>query len=89
MSQGKLWLPCSKHRPNRGLLQRLKGPFPKDFYKEMIVSTRNLLDRLMSIRIALTNMPLEVKNDICKRELNVYRRDMVSYYQHDGLISNS
>lgn len=57
---------------------RLKGTYPKAFYKEMIVSTRNLLDRLMSIRIALTNMPLEVKNDICKRELNVYRRDMVS-----------
>ena len=53
-------------------------PFPKDFYKEMIVATRNLLDRLMSIRIALTNMPSEVKSDVCKRELNVYRRDMAS-----------
>lgn len=57
---------------------RLKGPFPKAFYQEMIVSTRNLLDRLLSIRIALEHMPLSVKQDVCQQEYNRYRRDMTA-----------
>lgn len=57
---------------------RLKGPFPKAFYSEMIVSTRNLLDRMLSIRIALSKMPTSVKKNICMREYNIHRRDMVS-----------
>ncbi|KAI9495945.1 hypothetical protein BDB00DRAFT_811080 [Zychaea mexicana] len=57
---------------------RLKGPFPKDFYKEMIVSTRNLLDRLLTIRTALISMPASVKKDICLQEYNVHRRDMTA-----------
>ncbi|KAI9317563.1 hypothetical protein BX666DRAFT_1938456 [Dichotomocladium elegans] len=57
---------------------RLKGPFPKAFYTEMIVSTRNLLDRLMSIRTALTGMPRDVKREICQRDLNTHRRDMTA-----------
>ena len=56
---------------------RLKGPFPKDFYKEMIVSTLNLLDRMLSIRISLASMPRSVKNDICLQDYNIHRRDMV------------
>ncbi|KAI8137954.1 Fusaric acid resistance protein-like-domain-containing protein [Fennellomyces sp. T-0311] len=57
---------------------RLKGPFPKDFYKEMIVSTRNILDRLLSMRTALISMPSSVKKDICLQDYNVYRRDMTA-----------
>ncbi|KAI9247684.1 hypothetical protein BDA99DRAFT_525753 [Phascolomyces articulosus] len=57
---------------------RLKGPFPKDFYMEMIVSTRNLLDRMLSIRTALASMPSRVKKDICLQEYNVHRRDMTA-----------
>ena len=56
---------------------RLKGPFPKDFYKEMIVSTLNLLDRMLSIRTSLASMPRSVKNDICLQDYNIHRRDMV------------
>lgn len=58
---------------------RFRGPFPKLFYKEMIVSLRNILDRLLSIRIALLQMPLVVKHDICEKEYHVERRDMVSF----------
>ena len=60
---------------------RLKGPIPKDFYKEMIVPTRNILDRLVSMRTALISMTNSVKRDICGKEYSVYRRDMVSIYK--------
>jgi hypothetical protein len=59
---------------------RFRGPFPKLFYKEMIVSLRNILDRLLSIRIALLQMPLVVKHDICEKEYHVERRDMVIFF---------
>ncbi|KAI8641877.1 hypothetical protein BD408DRAFT_417551 [Parasitella parasitica] len=57
---------------------RFRGPFPKLFYKEMIVSMRNILDRLLSIRVALLQMPLVVKHDICEKEYHVERRDMIA-----------
>ncbi|KAI8368926.1 hypothetical protein BD560DRAFT_398090 [Blakeslea trispora] len=57
---------------------RFRGPFPKLFYKEMIVSMRNLLDRLLSIRVALLQMPLVVKHDICKQAYHMDRRDMIA-----------
>ncbi|CEP15871.1 hypothetical protein [Parasitella parasitica] len=57
---------------------RFRGPFPKLFYKEMIVSMRNILDRLLSIRVALLQMPLVVKHDICDKEYRVERRDMIA-----------
>ncbi|KAL0085688.1 hypothetical protein J3Q64DRAFT_1809690 [Phycomyces blakesleeanus] len=57
---------------------RFKGPFPKEFYQEMIISTRNLLDRMMSIRVALEKMPQSVKRDLCSKEYYTYRRDLMS-----------
>ncbi|KAI8090955.1 uncharacterized protein B0P05DRAFT_627272 [Gilbertella persicaria] len=57
---------------------RFRGPFPKLFYKEMIVSMRNLLDRLLSIRIALLQMPMVVKHDICEKTYHMDRRDMIA-----------
>lgn len=56
---------------------RFRGPFAKLFYKEMIVSMRNLLDRMLSTRIALLKMPVIVKQDICAKDYHVDRRDMV------------
>jgi hypothetical protein len=56
---------------------RFRGPFPKAFYKEMIVSMGNLLDRMLSIRIALLKMPLVVKHDICKKDYHLDRKEMV------------
>ncbi|KAI7864354.1 hypothetical protein BDF14DRAFT_1732339 [Spinellus fusiger] len=55
---------------------RLKGPFPKEFYKEMLISIRNILDRIMSIRIALTKMPEVVKHSICKKDTHYHRHHM-------------
>ncbi|GAA5794766.1 hypothetical protein HPULCUR_000112 [Helicostylum pulchrum] len=57
---------------------RFRGPFAKLFYKEMIVSMRNLLDRMLSTRIALLKMPVIVKQDICAKDYHVDRRDMVA-----------
>ncbi|KAI8391655.1 Fusaric acid resistance protein-like-domain-containing protein [Radiomyces spectabilis] len=57
---------------------RLKGPFPKEFYREMIVCTRNMLDRLMSMRIALVKMVPAVKEEVCLQAHSVYRHDMVA-----------
>lgn len=56
---------------------RLKGPFPKEFYKEMLVSVHNLLDRMVSLRICLMKMTPEVKNTVRKMDKYLYRRDMV------------
>ncbi|KAI9480972.1 MAG: hypothetical protein EXX96DRAFT_199060 [Benjaminiella poitrasii] len=57
---------------------RFRGPFPKLFYKEMIVSMRNTLDRLLSMRIALLQMPPEVKRDVCEKAYHADRRDMIA-----------
>jgi hypothetical protein len=58
---------------------RFRGPFPKLFYKEMIVSMHNVLDCLLSIRIALLQMPAVVKHDITDKAYHEDRRDMVKY----------
>jgi hypothetical protein len=54
----------------------------------MIVSMRNLLDRMLSIRIALLKMPVVVKHDICEREYHVDRRDMVCVRVHINITLN-
>ncbi|KAG0748392.1 hypothetical protein G6F62_006230 [Rhizopus arrhizus] len=56
---------------------RIQGPFPKAFYKEIIVCMRNLLDRMLTIRIALIKMPLVVKHDICAKDYHRERHDMI------------
>lgn len=56
---------------------RLKGPFPKEFYKDILVSSHNLLDRMMSLRVCLTKMSPEVKGTVRKMDKYLYRRDMV------------
>lgn len=56
---------------------RLKGPFPKEFYKEMLASARNLLDRTMTLRASLVKMPPEVKKTVRDLDKHLYRRDMV------------
>ncbi|GAA5801193.1 hypothetical protein HPULCUR_006636 [Helicostylum pulchrum] len=57
---------------------RLKGPFPKEFYKDILVSSHNLLDRMMSLRVCLTKMSPEVKGTVRKMDKYLYRRDMVA-----------
>ena len=57
---------------------RLKGPFPKKIYREMLNSTQAILDNLGSIRVALLQMPWIVKLDICNQHHYKYRRDMVN-----------
>lgn len=57
---------------------RIQGPFPKAFYKEIIVCMRNLLDRMLTTRIALIKMPLVVKHDVCAKDYHRERHDMVS-----------
>jgi hypothetical protein len=56
---------------------RLKGPFPKEYYKEILVSAQNLLDRMISLRISLMKMSLEVKIEVRNMDKYLYRRDMV------------
>ncbi|KAG1470593.1 hypothetical protein G6F56_002589 [Rhizopus delemar] len=57
---------------------RIRGPFPKAFYKEMIVCMRNLLDRMLATRIALIKMPLVVKHDVCSKDYHAERHDMIT-----------
>ncbi|KAI9281806.1 Fusaric acid resistance protein-like-domain-containing protein [Sporodiniella umbellata] len=57
---------------------RIRGPFPKAFYKEMIVCLRNLLDRMLTTRIALIKMPLVVKHDVCSKHYHDERIAMIS-----------
>lgn len=57
---------------------RLKGPFPKEFYREMLISSHNLLDRMMSLRIILIKMSPSVKKTVRGLDIYHYRRDMVS-----------
>ncbi|KAI8092100.1 hypothetical protein BDF21DRAFT_436776 [Thamnidium elegans] len=57
---------------------RLKGPFPKEFYKDILVSSHNLLDRMMSLRVCLTKMSPEVKHTVRRMDKYLYRRDMVA-----------
>ncbi|ORE10224.1 hypothetical protein BCV72DRAFT_200109 [Rhizopus microsporus var. microsporus] len=57
---------------------RIRGPFPKAFYKEIIICMRNLLDRMLSTRIALIKMPLVVKHDVCAKEYHTERHDMIA-----------
>jgi hypothetical protein len=57
---------------------RIKGPFPKEFYKEIIVSANNLLDRMVSLRIIFMNMPPSVKKTVRNLDKHLYRRDMVN-----------
>jgi hypothetical protein len=56
---------------------RMRGPFPKTFYKAMINSMQDLLDRMSSIRVALFKMSPVVKKNICQHEYYIFRRDMV------------
>lgn len=57
---------------------RLRGPFPKTFYKAMINGLQDLLNRMIGIRIALFKMSPSTKEHICQHEYYIYRRDMVS-----------
>ncbi|EPB88022.1 hypothetical protein HMPREF1544_05200 [Mucor circinelloides 1006PhL] len=57
---------------------RLKGPFPKEFYREMLISSHNLLDRMMSLRIILIKMSPSVKKTVRGLDIYHYRRDMVA-----------
>lgn len=56
---------------------RFHGPFPKLFYKEMIISMRNILDRMVNMRIALLEMPSSVKSVVCAKEYQTDRKDLV------------
>ncbi|KAI8145876.1 Fusaric acid resistance protein-like-domain-containing protein [Fennellomyces sp. T-0311] len=69
---------------------RLKGPFPKEIYHHMIDSCQAILDNLVSIRVALIQMPWIVKMDICSEQHYVLRRDMIaSLMIHFYAISSS
>jgi hypothetical protein len=60
----------------------IKGPFPGDFYNEMIISTQNLLDRLCNLKSAVVCMPIEVRRQTTHPSVYLYRRDMVSKQNH-------
>ena len=68
----KVLLELTDHEP------RLKGPFPKEFYREMLISAQNLLDRMMSLRIILMKMSPSVKKTVRNLDIYHYRRDMAS-----------
>ncbi|KAI9307758.1 hypothetical protein BJ944DRAFT_254843 [Cunninghamella echinulata] len=57
---------------------RMRGPFPKAFYKAMINGLQDLLNRMIGIRIALFKMSPSTKKHICQHEYYVYRRDMIA-----------
>ncbi|KAI8096222.1 uncharacterized protein BX664DRAFT_323411 [Halteromyces radiatus] len=57
---------------------RMRGPFPKSFYKAMTNTMQELLDRMASIRVALFKMSPVVKKNICQHEYYVFRRDMIA-----------
>ncbi|KAI8060923.1 hypothetical protein BC940DRAFT_245818 [Gongronella butleri] len=57
---------------------RLRGPFPKAFYKAMIDTMQDILDRLASMRVALFKMSPPVKKLVCHHEYYKYRRDMIA-----------
>lgn len=58
---------------------RLKGPFPKEFYTSILVSAHNLLNCMISLRIALMKMTPEVKRTVRNLDKNLHRRDMVCF----------
>ncbi|ORY91108.1 hypothetical protein BCR43DRAFT_538228 [Syncephalastrum racemosum] len=72
ITNARVLLELTDHEP------RLKGPFPKAFYKEMLASSQSILNHLGSIRVSLSKMPLTVKNDICHEAYYLYRRDMIA-----------
>ncbi|KAI9320587.1 hypothetical protein BX666DRAFT_2024230 [Dichotomocladium elegans] len=57
---------------------RLKGPFPKALYKEIIDSLQAILDILGCMRVTMIHMPVAVKRDITSKEVHVERRDMMA-----------
>lgn len=72
INNARVLLELTDHEP------RLKGPFPKAFYKEMLTSSQSILNHLGSIRVSLSHMPVTVKNDICHEAYYLYRRDMIA-----------
>lgn len=69
---------------------RLKGPFPKEFYRSILASTHSLLDCMISLRVALMKMTPEVKKAVRNLDKNRHRRDMVaSILLHFYTLSSS
>lgn len=56
---------------------RLKGPFPKLLYQEILNSCQTILDLLGCMRTTLLQMPAIVKMELCSEEVHADRRDMV------------
>lgn len=56
---------------------RLKAPYPKLFYQEILNSCQNILDLLGCMRSTLLHMPAIVKKELCSEEVHADRRDMV------------
>lgn len=71
LNASSVLLDLTDHEP------RLKGPFPKEFYRQILASSQAILDHMGSMRVALTEMPIAVKLEICNQEHYPYRRDMV------------
>ncbi|ORX56446.1 hypothetical protein DM01DRAFT_1382683 [Hesseltinella vesiculosa] len=57
---------------------RLRGPFPKAFYKAMIETIQDILNLLASMRVSLFKMSPNVKSHISQHEYYQYRRDMIA-----------
>ncbi|KAI7885834.1 hypothetical protein K492DRAFT_190575 [Lichtheimia hyalospora FSU 10163] len=57
---------------------RLKAPYPKLFYQEILNSCQNILDLLGCMRSTLLHMPAIVKKELCSEEVHADRRDMVA-----------
>ncbi|KAG0324077.1 hypothetical protein BGZ99_002235 [Dissophora globulifera] len=55
---------------------RLKGPFPMKLYKQIVQCCQNILDRMISMRMAAQSISPEVL-ELVAGPLNDHRRDMV------------
>ncbi|KAF9539743.1 hypothetical protein EC957_005074 [Mortierella hygrophila] len=55
---------------------RLKGDFPRKLYTRIVQCCQNILDRMVSMRMAAQLMSTEVR-DLVTGPMNYYRRDMV------------
>lgn len=58
---------------------RLKEEFPRKLYKQIVQCCQNILDRLVSMRMATQLLSAEVR-ELVTGPMNYYRRDMVIFF---------
>jgi len=67
---------------------RLKEEFPTKLYKQIVQCCQNILDRMISMRMAAQLLSPEVR-ELVTGPMNYYRRDMVSNWYSNGSIKES